>query len=87
VTLTEWARLVNTELELDHELGKDEIDRILEVARDAAHSVARPAAPVTTFLLGIAVGRGADPAAAAAAVQRLALAQSPEASSQDNATS
>jgi hypothetical protein len=31
-------------------------DLILDVARDAAHGVARPAAPLTTFLVGYAAG-------------------------------
>ncbi len=37
----------------------DEIDvpTVLDVARDAAHGIARPAAPLTTFVLGLAVGR------------------------------
>lgn len=30
---------------------------VLDLARDAAHGVARPAAPLTTFLLGLAAGR------------------------------
>jgi hypothetical protein len=35
---------------------------ILDVAREAAHNVARPAAPVTTFLLGYAAASsGGDP--------------------------
>ena len=33
---------------------------LLDVTRDAAHGVTRPAGPVTTFLLGIAVARGMD---------------------------
>ena len=42
---------------------------ILDVARDAAHGVARPAAPLTTFLVGYAAGRAgnADEAVKAAA--------------------
>jgi hypothetical protein len=32
-------------------------DLLLDVARDAAHGVARPAAPLTTFLIGLAAGR------------------------------
>ncbi|MDG6101140.1 DUF6457 domain-containing protein [Dactylosporangium aurantiacum] len=36
---------------------------ILDLARDVAHNVARPGAPLTAFLLGVAVGRGADPEA------------------------
>jgi hypothetical protein len=36
-----------------------EVHALLDLARDAAHGVARPAAPLTTFLVGVAVGRGA----------------------------
>lgn len=48
-----------------------EVDRtlVLDLARDVAHQVARPAAPVTAYLLGVAVGRGADPQRAAATLQ------------------
>ena len=42
---------------------------ILDVAREAAHNVDRPAAPITTFLLGYAAASsGGDPEA----VERLA---------------
>ena len=48
---------------------------LLDLARDVAHGVARPAAPVTTFLVGLAAGRAGgspqDVAQAAAAVQAL----------------
>lgn len=76
MTLVEWSKLVFEELELSgsEPLQKADVDRILDLARDAAHSVARPAAPLTTYLLGVAVGRGADPEEAAAALGRLALA-------------
>jgi hypothetical protein len=54
--------------ELAAALGVDPgaIDRnlLLDVARDAAHGVARPAAPLTTFLVGLAAGqRGGDASA------------------------
>ena len=39
-------------------------DLLLDVAREVAHAVDRPAAPVTAFLLGLAAGGDADPAAA-----------------------
>lgn len=39
---------------LDIDLDLDET-LILDVAREAAHNVERPAAPITTFLLGYAV--------------------------------
>lgn len=45
-------------------------DLLLDVARDAARGVARPAAPLTTFLVGLAAGRhGADAAAVREAAQ------------------
>jgi hypothetical protein len=51
----------------------DEVDvtLLLDLARDVAHGVARPAAPVTAYLLGLAVARGADPATAAATLRGL----------------
>ena len=46
---------------LDIELDVDE-SLILDVAREAAHNVERPAAPVSTFLLGYAAAQSAaDP--------------------------
>ncbi len=55
-------------------------DLLLDVARDAAHGVARPAAPLTTFLVGYAAamrGGGAEAVAEAAALaQRLAAQRS-----------
>ncbi|MBA8794227.1 hypothetical protein FHX74_001846 [Friedmanniella endophytica] len=45
---------------------------VLDLARDAAHAVERPAAPLTTYLAGIAVGRGADPAEVTARLSALA---------------
>ena len=68
-TMQEWVVAVKEALGLDTEV---DIDLILDVAKDAAHGVQRPAAPVSTYLLGLAVAGGADPAQAAAAVQKLA---------------
>jgi hypothetical protein len=61
--------------ELAADLGLDAavVDRnlILDLARDAAHGVARPAAPITTFLVGLAAGlRGGDSGAIRAAAQQ-----------------
>ena len=77
--LTEWVA------ELAAALGVDpgNLDRalVLDVARDAAHGVARPAAPLTTFLVGYAAGLrggGAEAVTAAAEVaQRLAAQRDP----------
>lgn len=46
---------------------------VLDLARDVAHNVVRPGAPVTAYLMGVAVGRGADPADVAARLSSLAL--------------
>jgi len=42
-----------------------EVPLVLDLARDVAHGVLRPAAPISAYLLGLAVGRGADPKTAA----------------------
>ena len=48
------------------------VDTVLDIARFAAHDVARPAAPVTTFLAGLAVAAGQDPAQVAERLEALA---------------
>jgi hypothetical protein len=62
------------------ELGVSRADiptkAVLDVARDVAHGVVRPAAPVTAYLMGLAVGRGADPADVADRLSELALSWS-----------
>lgn len=75
--LDEWTTTVCEALGL--ETGVLDRDLILDLARDAAHLVARPAAPLTAYLVGVAVGRGANPGAAIAAVT--ALMPKPEATS------
>ena len=46
-----------------------DITALLDLARDAAHAVARPSAPLTTFLVGLAAGRaGGSPSDVAAAI-------------------
>jgi molybdopterin-guanine dinucleotide biosynthesis protein A len=64
-----WIDAVCAELNLPADV---DVDVILDVARVAAHSVERPAAPVTTFLLGTAVAGGMDATVAAAKIQALA---------------
>jgi hypothetical protein len=51
MSLASWTTQLSEALgvELDFE-----IDDVLDIARDAAHQVERPAAPVTTFLIGYA---------------------------------
>jgi len=64
-----WIDAVTAELNLS---ANADVDVILDVARVAAHSVGRPAAPVTTFLLGRAVAGGMDVNEAATKIQNLA---------------
>ncbi|HEY7429281.1 MAG TPA: DUF6457 domain-containing protein [Streptosporangiaceae bacterium] len=71
-TLVEWTERACGELGLDP--GTLDSTTVLDVARDVAHEVARPAAPLTAFLLGVAVGRGQPVAEAAAKLTALAQA-------------
>jgi hypothetical protein len=70
--LEEWVTELAEALEVDP--GVLDRDALLHAARDAAHQVARPAAPLTTFLIGYAAGSSAagSSAAGAEAVQRAA---------------
>jgi hypothetical protein len=69
-TVDHWIAAACAELGLTP--GDVPVKAILDLARDAAHQVERPAAPVTAFVLGLAVGRGQDPAEATARLQQLA---------------
>lgn len=70
--LDEWMAEVRAALELTP-AHPEEHKLVLDLARDVAHGVLRPAAPVSAYLLGLAAGRGADPAASAAAISELAV--------------
>ena len=70
MTLDEWLSEAASSLGLDPATVDKRL--VLDLARDVAHAVERPAAPLTAYLLGVAVGRGADPAAAAEALSALA---------------
>lgn len=64
--LSGWVAAVARELHLDEVLDSAAIvDLVLDLTSDVAHGVSRPGAPVTAFLVGVAAGRAADPAAAA----------------------
>jgi hypothetical protein len=65
-TLDQWLQAACAELGLDP--AAVDVRAVLDLARDVAHGVDRPAAPVTAYLLGVAVGRGLP---AADAVTRL----------------
>lgn len=68
--LEEWTALVCRELGVD----TARVDRtaVLDLTRDVAHGVARPAAPLTAYLVGLAQGAGTAPPDAVERVSRLA---------------
>ena len=65
--LDQWMAAVCAELDVPLVDTKP----VLDLARDVAHGVLRPAAPLTAYLVGVAVGRGARPEAAFAQVTAL----------------
>ncbi len=75
LAMQDWIEAVRREL---GSAGDVDVQAVLDVARDVAHNVQRPAAPVTTYLLGLAVGSGMPLDVAAAKIQALATGWSAE---------
>jgi hypothetical protein len=74
--LKQWLTTLSAELETtDVTMDDDAVRTLLDLARDSAHEVERVAAPLTTFLVGIAVGRGAALSTSAATATTLLLNQ------------
>jgi Domain of unknown function (DUF6457) len=69
-TLDDWLATAAGELGVEAP-GRDEVSAVLDLAKVVAHGVARPAAPVTAYLAGLAVGRGMPLAEVTAALERL----------------
>ena len=65
-----WVMAVDRELDLT--AMPADARTILDLTKDVAHNVERPAAPVTAYLVGIAVGRGMTLPAAVKRVRDLA---------------
>jgi hypothetical protein len=72
--LDDWAAAVAAELDLP---GAPDTASVLDLARDVAHAVERPAAPLTAWLAGMAVAGGADPADVASRIRALAESWEP----------
>jgi hypothetical protein len=70
--LADWSNEVRAALGIEADV---DIRSVLGLAGVVAHSVVRPAAPLTTYLVGFAAGRaaalGSDPVEAAAAATRV----------------
>jgi hypothetical protein len=73
--MDDWAEALTGALELPSTVDSD---TVLDVARDVAHNVERRAAPVTTYLIGVAVGGGMAPEVAVERVRELVQGWSAE---------
>lgn len=74
-TLDDWIARAGTALDLPADsIPPERRAALLDLTRDVAHGVARIAGPLTCYLVGVAVGRGADPEQALATVAALAPA-------------
>lgn len=62
--LADWTGKAGVRLNID--AGQADTDEILELARDVRLAAGKSAAIMAVYLLGVAVGRGADPREAAA---------------------
>jgi hypothetical protein len=71
-TLDDWIAQASDALDLPADSIDTALrDELLDLTRDVAHGVARIAGPLTCYLVGVAVGRGADPSAAVASLTGL----------------
>ncbi len=66
MSLDRWVQELRAELGIEDDI---DIDAILDLARVAAHGVQRPAAPLTAYMLGLAVARGQDFTLASRAIE------------------
>lgn len=53
----QWLDTVCAELDIDQDILAEVVPHLLNLTRDVAHGPSRPAAPMTSFLLGLAAGR------------------------------
>jgi hypothetical protein len=81
-SLHAWVEQLGTELGI--RADEFDVDAVLDLARDAAHYIERPAAPLTTFMAGYAAalrgGGRAEVDATVAAASALAQRQQAEGS-------
>jgi hypothetical protein len=72
--LKHWLTTLSAELGIsDVRMDDEAVTTLLDLARDSAHEVERVAAPLTTFLVGVAVGRGGALEGAAATATTLLM--------------
>ncbi len=69
-TVDDWVAAACAELGIDPALV--DVRLVLDLARVAAHQIERPAAPLTAYVLGLAVASGQSAGEAAARLTALA---------------
>ena len=78
-TLEDWTSDAATALGLPAATMSTTLrDELLDVTRDVAHGVARVAGPLTTYLIGLAVGGGMSRADAIRVISELAADRTPD---------
>ncbi|MET0756839.1 MAG: DUF6457 domain-containing protein [Mycobacterium sp.] len=70
-TLEQWLTAAKAELGIDLDV---DVDELLDMTKVVAHEVARPAAPLTAFLVGYAAAQAGGGPTAVAAASRKAVA-------------
>jgi hypothetical protein len=66
--MDDWLDALTRTLDLPSTV---DVDTLLDVSREVAHNVERRVTPVTTYLMGVAVGGGMAPDVAAERVREL----------------
>ena len=70
-TLDDWTAAVVAELGVGDLVDCHTRDLVLDMTKDVAHGVARPAAPLTAYLMGLAVGRAGSAGSSADVAARI----------------
>ena len=75
-TLDDWTTDAAVALGLPADTMTNSLrDELLDLTRDVAHGVARPGGPLSTYLVGLAVGAGMSPTDAIGRLSELAAAR------------
>ena len=84
-TMEDWIAAAKAELGIDLEV---DVDKLLDLTKVVAQSVARPAAPITAFLVGYAAAQsgGGTAAVSEASARAAALAERHAAARPDGGT-
>ncbi|MDN5963854.1 MAG: DUF6457 domain-containing protein [Actinomyces sp.] len=71
-----WLTTVEEDLGIEHSILAEAETPLLDLISTVAHGPSRPGAPLTAFLIGVAVGRGQDATVLAERIESLARTHS-----------